>query len=239
MSESEEMRTENNIQNYSTEEDINKINKIISKFKAFSFRKKVQKLIKLHKENYTISSSLKESNLKLVIHFGAQLKEYQVAYDSILCQSIAYVPKGDCKNRLLLKFNFLNEKNEDIIDPKYNNEYNENDHMFLNVLNLKKLIDKEEERKEDFQTFLETYYTSNEISKDIRNYFLNSSIRGINKRRTFVIEGNLRLKKIGHKNKSDETLVPILKKRPKLRIPYGKKISFGNVMKLVYYTQNI
>jgi len=236
---SEEIRTEENIQKYNTEGSINKINKIISKFKLYSFKKKVQKLIHQHKENYTIISSLKENNLKLIIHFHEKEKEYQVAYDSILYQNIAYVPKGDCPNVLLLKFNFINEKNENIIDPKYNNEYNENYHMFLNVLNLKKLIDKEEDRKEDFQSFLETYFTSNEISKEIRKYFLNSTIRKSNKRRTFVIKGPLRLKKIKNKVKSDENLVPILKKRPKHRIPSGKKISFGNVMKFVYYTQNI
>ena len=236
---SEEKRTEENIQKYNTEGNITKINKLISKFKIYSFQKKVHKLIQKHKENYTIISSLKESNLKLVIYFHEEQKEYGVAYDSILCQNIAYVPKEDYKNTLLLKFNFINEKNESIIDPKYNNEYNETYHMFLNVLNLKKLIDKEEDRKEDFQTFLETYFTTNEISKEIRKYFLNSTIRKTNKRRTFVIKGNLRLKKIGNKVKSEENLVPILKKRQKNRIPSGKKISFGNVMKFVYYTQNI
>jgi hypothetical protein len=235
----EEKRTENNIQKYNTEGSINKINKIISKFKIYSFQKKVKKLIQMHKENYTIISSLKESNLKLVIYFHEKQKEYQVAYDSILCQTIAYVPRSDCQNILLLKFYFLNEKNENIIDPKYNNEYNEIYHMFLNVLNLKKLLDKEEDRKEDFQTFLETYFTSNEISKEIRKYFLNSTIRKTNKRRTFVIKGSLNLKKIGNKVKSEEKLVPILKKRQKHRIPSGKRISFGNVMKIVYYTQNI
>ena len=235
----EEKRTENNIQKYNTEGSINKINKIISKFKIYSFQKKVKKLIQLHKENYTIISSLNESNLKLVMYFHEKQKEYQVAYDSILCQNIAYVPRRDCQNILLLKFYFLNEKNENIIDPKYNNEYNEIYHMFLNVLNLKKLLDKEEDRKEDFQTFLETYFTSNEISKEIRKYFLNSTIRKTNKRRTFVIKGSLNLKKIGNKVKSEEKLVPILKKRQKHRIPSGKRISFGNVMKIVYYTQNI
>ena len=235
----EEKRIENNIQKYNTEGSINKINKIISKFKIYSFQKKVKKLIQQHKENYTIISSLKERNLKLVIYFHEKQKEYQFAYDSILCQNIAYVPRCDCQNILLLKFYFLNEKNENIIDPKYNNEYNEIYHMFLNVLNLKKILDKEEDRKEDFQTFLETYFTSNEISKEIRKYFLNSTIRKKNKRRTFVVEGSLNLKKIGNKVKSEENLVPILKKRQKHRIPSGKRISFGNVMKIVYYTQNI
>ena len=206
---------------------------------VYSFKKKVKNLIRRYKENYTIIPSLKESNLKLNIYFHENQKEYKVIYDSILCQNIAYVPKGDCKNILLLKFNFINEKMENIIDPKYNNEYNEKEHMFLNVLNLKKLIDKEEDKKEDFQAFLETYFTSNEISKEIKKYFLNSSIRKTNKRRTFIMKGNLRLKKIGNKVKSEENLVPILKKRQKHRIPSGKKISFGNVIKFVYYTQSI
>ena len=105
----EEKRTENNIQKYNIEGSINKINKIISKFKIYSFQKKVKKLIQMHKENYTIISSLKESNLKLVIYFHKKQKEYQVAYDSILCQTIAYVPRRDCQNILLLKFLLKNK----------------------------------------------------------------------------------------------------------------------------------
>ncbi len=144
---------------YSNEENINKINKIISRFKVYIFQKHIKNLIKKHKQNYIISSTLNENNLKLLVYFPEQIKEYKVEYEPILYQTIAYIPKEDCKNRLLLKFNFINNKNESIIDPKYNNEFNNG--IFLNILNLKRILEKEEEKKEDFQTFLET--TSHQI----------------------------------------------------------------------------
>ena len=152
-------------------EDINKINKIISIFRIHSFRKKIKSLIEKHKKNYVIYSTLKEKNLKLVAFFPEnEMKEYPVNYDSILKENIAYVNRDDFKKRLLLKCHFLNEKNESIIDPKYNNEFN--DGLFLNVINLKKIKEKEEEREDDFQTFLETYFTSsNKLSKEMNDYF--------------------------------------------------------------------
>ena len=45
-------------------EDVNKINKIISNFRIFRFKKKVKELVKKHKQNYAIYSTLKEKNLK-------------------------------------------------------------------------------------------------------------------------------------------------------------------------------
>ena len=225
---------------YSNEESINKINKIISRFKVYIFQKRIKNLIKKNKQNYIISSTLNENNLKLLVYFPEQIKEYKVEYEPILYQTIAYIPKEDCKNRLLLKFNFINNKNESIIDPKYNNEFNNG--IFLNILNLKRILEKEEERKEDFQTFLETYFTSNNISKEIRKYFLNSSsnnLRKIKKKLTLTTKGPLTLKKIVHKKKTESNLLSILKPRSKNRIPSDKRISFGNVTKLEYYIDKI
>ena len=109
--------------------------------------------------------------------------------------------------------------------------------MFLNIINLKKILEKEEERKEDFKAFLETYFTSNKLSKAIRQYFFGSTqnLRKINKRKTITLKSALKLKKIGNKIKSENNLLSILKTRNKNRVPSGKKISFGNVTKLEYY----
>ena len=129
----------------------------------------------------------------------------------------------------------MNEKNESIIDPKYNNEFN--DGLFLNVINLKKIKDKEEEREDDFQTFLETYFTSNnKLSKEMNDYFFKKNDVKIkrNKKRTLTATTGLKLKKIGRTN-SDNTVSSILKGRPKNRIPSDKKITFGGVKKLEYY----
>ena len=49
------------------------------------------------------------------------------------------------------------------------------------------------------------------------------------------IKGSIKLTKIGEKIKSKNNLLSILKKRNWKRIPSGKKISFGNVTKLVNY----
>ena len=210
-------------------EDVNKINKIISNFRIFRFKKKVKELVKKHKQNYAIYSTLKEKNLKLVACFlDNETKEYPVIYEQILNENIAYVNRDDFKKRLLLKCYFVNDKNESIIDPKYNNEFN--DGLFLNVINLKKIKEKEEEREDDFQTFLETYFTSNnKLSKEMNDYFFKTNEVKIkrNKKRTLTATTRLKLKKIG--------CFSILKERPKDRIPSDKKITFGGVKKLEYY----
>ena len=217
-------------------EDVNKINKIISNFRIFRFKKKVKELVKKHKQNYAIYSTLKEKNLKLVACFSDnETKEYPVIYEQILNENIAYVNRDDFKKRLLLKCHFVNEKNESIIDPKYNNEFN--DGFFLNVINLKKIKEKEEEREDDFQTFLETYFTSNnKLSKEMNDYFFKTNEVKIkrNKKRTLTATTRLKLKKIGRTN-SDNAVFSILKERPKDRIPSDKKITFGGVKKLEYY----
>jgi len=230
----------NDISKYNSENNIKKINLIISIFKIFTFRKKIKSLISLHKKNYVIQTTLKEDGLKLVAFFPEdETKEYPVIFEPILEQNVAYVLKDDFKKRLLLKCYFLNKNNESIIDPKYNNEFN--DGLFLNVINLKKIKEKEEEREDDFQTFLETYFTSNnKFSKEMNDYFFSSSqnIRKRTKKRTLTGSTPLQLKQLGGKINSSNHLPSILKGRPNKRVPSNKKISFGNVKKLEYYVDH-
>ena len=164
-----------------------------------------------------------------------ETKEYPVIFDPILKENIAYVNRDDFVKRLLLKCHFVNDKNESIIDPKYNNEFN--DGLFLNVINLKKIKEKEEEREDDFQTFLETYFTSgNKLSKEMNDYFFKSNEIKLkrHKKRTLTATSGLKLKKFIKAN-SDKSLYSILKERPKNRLPSDKKITFGEVKKLEYY----
>ena len=237
----ENSEDKNDVSKFSTEDNIKKINKIITIFKIFSFKKKVKSLIKLHKNNYVIETTLKEDGLKLVAFFPEdEVKEYPVIFEPILNQHVAYVLRDDFKKRLLLKCNFINKNNESIIDPKYNNEFN--DGLFINVINLKKIKEKEEEREDDFQTFLETYFTSNnKLSKELNDYFFNSSqnIRvKRTKKRTLTGSTALKLKRLGGKVKSDNYLPSILRERPNKRMPSDKKISFGDVKKLEYYVDH-
>ena len=91
----------------------------------------------LHKKNFVIQTTLKEKGLKLIALFPEDIiKEYPVMFDPILKQRDAYVLRDDFKNRLLLKCYFANKKNKCIIDPKYNNEFEE--FIFINLINLKK-----------------------------------------------------------------------------------------------------
>jgi hypothetical protein len=230
----------NDISQYSTEENLKKVNKIIIYYKIFNFRKKIKSLIKKHKENYVIQSSINDKDLKLVAFFPEdEVKEYPVVYEPILNQNVAYVSRADFQKRLLLKCNFVNKKNESIIDPKYNNEFN--DGLFINVINLKKIKEKEEEREDDFQTFLETYFTSNnKLSKELNDYFFSSSnsLRVKRQRkRTLTQSTQLKLKKLANKNSSENNLPSILKNRPAKRVPSDRRISFGDVKKLEYYVE--
>ena len=222
---------------FTSQENIKKINIIITYFKMRLFRKKVKLLIKKHKENYVIVTTLKDQKLKLVAFFPEdETKEYPVEYEPILDDSIAYVSRDDFKKRLLLKCNFVNDKNESIIDPKYNNEFN--DGLFINVINLKKIKEKEEEREDDFQTFLETYFTSsNKLTKEMNDYFFKDTSMRVkrSKKRTLTATSGLKLKKLGSRVNSDNHIHSILKERPNKRIPSNKRISFGEVKKLEYY----
>ena len=236
-----EEKNEEDISKYSTEENLKKINKIIAIYKIFSFKKKIKSLIKKHKENYVIQSSLNEKDIKLVAFFPEdEVKEYPVIYEPILDQNVAYVSRADFQKRLLLKCNFINKKNESIIDPKYNNEFN--DGIFINVINLKKIKEKEEEREDDFQTFLETYFTSNnKLSKELNDYFFSSTNNlrvKRTKKRTLTGSTQLKLKKLGSKIKSENNLLSILKGRPTKRVPSDRRISFGDVKKLEYYVEH-
>ena len=218
------------ISKYSTEQNIKHINKIITIFRINSFRKKVKHLIMLNKKNFVLPTTLKEKGLKLVALFpDDKVKEYPVMYNPILKQRDAYVLRDDFKKRLLLKCYFVNKKNESIIDPKYNNEFD--DGIFVNVISLKKIIEKEEEREDDFQTFLEKMYTGDHnFSKELNEYFFGRTEKiKRTKKRTLTASSSLKLK---------GKFESILKERPIKRVPSTKKISFGQVTKLEYYVEH-
>jgi len=126
--------------------------------KVYLYRKQVKKLIQRQKDNYSIISSINSKDLSMEIYLSEDnTQKVKYTYEPILQQNIFYIPKSNFKKKNLLKFSFLNKKKESIIDPKFNTEYDCGE--FINVINLKKIKDKEEEKEEDFQTFLESYYT--------------------------------------------------------------------------------
>lgn len=228
-----EKKNSNIINNNNTPEGDPKqilLTKLCKRIKLFLFRKKVKELIKIRKETFPIVCTVNNVALSLHIILDEEtIKKYKLVNEPILNQNIAYVPRKILKKKNLLKFTFINSKNEVVIDPKYNTEYV--DDNFINVLNLKKLKDKEEENQENFQNFLESYYNDKFSNKNIANIniekkYSSDGIRGIRKHKTMDNRG---VKRNTKRSKTEKCLASILKERPKERVVSNKKISFGDV----------
>ena len=162
-----------------------------------------------------------------------KINKVKPIYESVLKENIFYISRKMYKKKNLLKFSFVNKKNESILDPKFNTEYDEGE--FINVINLKKIKDKEEENEEDFQSFLESYYTMKpSLSKEVveQNKLSLGVVRVKKKHKTMDAKGGLNLGI--HKFQSNS----ILKQRPIKRITSNKKISFADKNETIAYIKD-
>ena len=203
---------------------------------VYLYRKLVKKLIKRQKENYAIISSINSNDLSMEIYLSEdKTQKVKYTYEPILKQNVFYIPKGNLKKKNLLKFSFLNKKKESIIDPKFNTEYDCGE--FINVLNLKKIKDKEEEKEEDFQTFLESYYTLRQsMSKPTmdKNKFKLETIRV--KKRHKTMDSNKKGLLFGVNKIASNS---ILKQRGEHRkVTSTKKISFSDKNETISYKKD-
>ena len=246
----------NNIKNKEIKKDINKEKENIKKEKKikkeklskdeylinlvnyikliYLYRKQVKNLIKKAKDNYAIISSVNNNNLHMNIFLNDdKIKKLKYTYEPILNENIFYIPRKSFKKKNLLKFSFINNKNESIIDPKFNTEYDSGE--FINVINLKKIKDKEAEREEEFQTFLESYYTLNPtFSKDIRETKKMSLgiVRVKKKHKTMEHKVSFAFGMQKFLSKS------ILKQRPMKRVASNKKITFSENNETISYIKD-
>ena len=203
--------------------------------KVYLFKKAVKKLLQRQKDNYSIISSVNSNDLNMEIYLSEdKTQKVKYTYEPILQQNIFYIPKRILKKKNLLKFSFLNKKKESIIDPKFNTEYDCGE--FINVINLKKIKDKEEEKEEDFQAFLESYYTlrqsMNKKSSDINKLKL-ETIRIKKRHKTMDNKKGLLfgVNKIGSSS--------ILKQRGEHRkVTSNKKISFSDKNETIEYKKD-
>ena len=203
--------------------------------KVFLFRLNVKKIIQRQKENYSIVSSINTCDLTMEIYLAEdKTQKVKYTFEPILKENIFYIPKRLLKKKNLMKFTFLNKKKENIIDPKFNTEYDCGE--FINVINLKKIKDKEEEREEDFQAFLESYYTLKQAqSKETTNInkFKLEAIRTKKKHRTMDSKNGL----LFGVNKVPSN--SILKQRGEhRRITANKKISFSDKNETIAYKKD-
>ena len=202
---------------------------------VYIFRKKVKILVKKHKDNFAIISSVNKNNLTMHIKVNEEeIKKIKYVHEPILNENIFYIPRKSYKKKNLVKFSFVNKKNESIIDPKFNTEYDCGE--FINVINLKKIKDKEEEREEEFQTFLESYYTLKPgLSKEISEAKKLSLeiVRVKKKHRTMDNQKGGLVFGLG-KN----PLGSILKQRPIKRVTSNKKITFSEKNETISYKKD-
>ena len=199
----------------------------------YLFRKEVKKLIKKAKDNYVIISSVnKNSDLHMnIIVNEEEIKKVKSTYEPILNENMFYIPRKAFKKKNLLKFSFANNKNESIIDPKFNTEYDSGE--FINVINLKKIKDKEEEREEEFQTFLESYYTLKPaVNKETQKISL--GVVRVKKRHKTMDSQNGGFSFGMHKVPSNS----ILKQRPIKRVTSNKKITFSEINETIAYKKD-
>ena len=202
---------------------------------VYLFRKQAKNLVKKMKENYAIISSVNKNNLHMNIFVNEEkIKKLKYTYEPILNENIFYIPRKALKKKNLLKFSFVNNKNESIIDPKFNTEYDSGE--FINVINLKKIKDKEEEREEEFQTFLESYYTLKPaFSKEsIETKKLSLGVVRVKKKHK-TMDGHKGGFSFGmHKVPSNS----ILKQRPIKRVTSNKKITFSEKNETIAYKKD-
>ena len=162
-------------------------------------------------------------------------QKVKYTFEPILKENIFYIPKRLLKKKNLMKFTFLNKKKENIIDPKFNTEYDCGE--FINVINLKKIKDKEEEKEEEFQAFLESYYTLKQAqSKETTNInkFKLETIRTKKKHRT--MDGNKNGLLFGVNKIPSNS---ILKQRGEhRRITSNKRISFSDKNETISYKKD-
>ena len=202
---------------------------------VYIFRKKVKILVKKHKDNFAIISSVNKNNLSMHIKVNEEeIKKIKYVHEPILNENIFYIPRKSYKKKNLVKFSFVNKKNESIIDPKFNTEYDCGE--FINVINLKKIKDKEEEREEEFQTFLESYYTLKP---------------GLSKENSEAKKLSLEIVRVKKKHRTMDNqkgglvfglgknpLGSILKQRPIKRVTSNKKITFSEKNETISYKKD-
>jgi hypothetical protein len=203
---------------------------------VYLYRKQVKKLLQRQKDNYSIISSINSKDLSMEIYLSEDnTQKVKYTYEPILQQNIFYIPKSNFKKKNLLKFSFLNKKKESIIDPKFNTEYDCGE--FINVINLKKIKDKEEEKEEDFQTFLESYYTLRQsMSKQSfdKNKLKLETIR-VKKRHKTMDSHKKGLVFGGNKLASSSILK---QRREHRRVTSNKKISFSDKNETLSYKKD-
>ena len=185
---------------------------------VFIFKKKVKLLIQKHKENFAIISSVNKRYFPMNIQIDNRKKRIlKYSYEPILNEYILYISKKLYINNNLIRFTFVNEKNESIVEPNLKTVYHKGE--FYNVINLKKIRKTEKKNAEDFQILLDKFYRSKHISSE--------ETEGEEKNKPFLGKS--------YKKIPDYS---ILKKRPIKRIISNKKITFSEKNETRHYKKD-
>ena len=78
---------------------------------VYIFKKKVKILVKKHKDNFAIISSVNKNNLSMHIKVNEEeIKKVKYIHEPILNENIFYIPRKSYKKKNLVKFSFVNKK---------------------------------------------------------------------------------------------------------------------------------
>lgn len=77
--------------------------------------------------------------------------KFAYTYEPILNEYIFYISRKTYINQKLIKFTFVNKKNESIVDPQLTTVYQKG--KFFNVINLEKIRIKEKKNADNFLIF--------------------------------------------------------------------------------------
>ena len=176
----------------------------------YIFKKKVKLLIQKHKENFAIIiNTINKSYLPMNIQIDNRKKTIlKYTYEPILKEYVFYISRKLYRNKKIIKFTFINKKNESIVDPQLNTLYHKG--QFFNVISLKNIRKIEKRNSEEFLYFLDKNYKIKHISSEETEE---------NEEKVKQNYGNAMHRKIPYYS--------ILKKRPKKRITSNKKITFS------------
>ena len=203
--------------------------KICFYIKNYLFRIKVKKLIQKLKDYYSIIPSIQNSkNIKISIKLGKEEKIYNVKYCSIRKEFIFDIPRNFIK-KFYYKFFFIVDGIK-TIDQKYKFIKIKND--YINILNFRKIQEKEFFLENEYDKEIEEYYTSNSSSEtnSKTSKSSNESFEYPKKKNNFVSFLNLGLKrKNNEKNKIIYPIKSILKNRNYNRKKTCKKVNFGKI----------
>ena len=202
-------------------------NQLIDKDDKLKFPLRIKKILKQKEKCYTITSSINDPNLSLKVCLdNGKIKTYKFHFCLIQGANVLYLPRSDIIGRII-KVHFINEKGAIIVDPKYSTDYEDN--QFYNIINFKKIMKEEKNKKEEKQKIARTYCLNMAIGGGgLKNSTSTDSLDTVSQHKFCLGKYDKKFFSMSNLN-MNFNVKSILKSRPVKRVSSKRKISCGNV----------